>query len=139
MITLRNRPSSYFGFPIRRHHGGFSIHFSQTLRLPSLLPPACPPSPQPFWSSLLSFSWKLHISAHIVITLTFHMTAPCQPLLPVLLTEPSYFLLMCSFLVTPREPIAIVLLLVLAASTVSLSSLLYPVHISSPAPKPFQI
>ena len=34
-----------FGFPLRIRHSGFSIHYSQTLNLPSLLPPAWPPSP----------------------------------------------------------------------------------------------
>ena len=36
---------SSFGFPVRGRLSGFSIHFRQSLRLLSLLPPTCPPSP----------------------------------------------------------------------------------------------
>ena len=52
---------------------------------PSLLPPACPPSPHPNTSSLVfpvSLSWQLyleHLPAHIVFFPAFHKTLPSSP------------------------------------------------------------
>ena len=40
--------SHTFRFPTRGRQSGFSIHFGRTRHLPSLPPPACPPSPHPY-------------------------------------------------------------------------------------------
>ena len=46
LITRNFGRTSKFAFSSSYTHTGLSVHFGQTLYLPSLLPPACPPSSQ---------------------------------------------------------------------------------------------
>ena len=91
--------SSSFGIPVRGRPSGFSIHFGQTFRLPSLLLPACLSSPHPNTSFIFPVLFFLAAASPTVNIQYKEQLSSC--ILYYYITQ-MCVQVVCTYLLTPR-------------------------------------